>query len=123
MTAGNEVYKFINHYKPVINTSDTRQYRRNKMWPLKSWKNTISQLIVTIDLQFEEEQFENVPDLITFYQAHNKPITRNSGCIIKNPVPNTTFVTRNFEPQLEIDQNYMKILRSKVFKSGKILPP
>nr|CRZ22496.1 Bm8573 [Brugia malayi] len=29
--------------------------------------------------QFEEEQFENIPDLVTFYQAHNKPITRTSG--------------------------------------------
>ncbi|CAG9536773.1 unnamed protein product [Cercopithifilaria johnstoni] len=69
--------------------------------------------------QFEEEQFENVQDLITFYQTHNKPITRNSGCIIKNPVPNTTFVTRNFEPQLEIDQNYMKILRPQMLKFGQ----
>lgn len=49
--------------------------------------------------QFEEEQFENIPDLVTFYQAHNKPITRTSGCIIKNPVPNTTFfATYNFKP-------------------------
>ncbi|VDK73288.1 unnamed protein product [Litomosoides sigmodontis] len=66
--------------------------------------------------QFEEEQFENVLDLVTFYQAHSKPITRNSGCVIKNPVPNTAFASRNFNPQPEIDQNYMKILRP--FKFG-----
>ncbi|KAL3989240.1 SH2 domain family protein [Acanthocheilonema viteae] len=69
--------------------------------------------------QFEEEQFENVTDLVTFYRAHNKPITRNSGCIIKNPVPNTTFVTCNLEPQLEINQNYMKILRPQMLKFGR----
>ncbi|VDO31631.1 unnamed protein product, partial [Onchocerca flexuosa] len=70
--------------------------------------------------QFEEEQFENVADLITFYHTHKKPITRISGCIIKNPVPNTTiFTIHNFESQLEIDQNYMKILRPQMFKFGQ----
>ncbi|MCP9257833.1 SH2 domain-containing protein 3C [Dirofilaria immitis] len=68
-------------------------------------------------MKFEEEQFENVSDLITFYQTHSKPITRNSGCIIKNPVPNTTVHT--FKSQLEIDQNYMKILRPEMFKFGQ----
>uniref|UniRef100_A0A0R3S323 SH2 domain-containing protein n=1 Tax=Elaeophora elaphi TaxID=1147741 RepID=A0A0R3S323_9BILA len=82
--------------------------------------NSYNCLFKVTGLQFEEEQFENVPDLIIFYQTHHKPITRNSGCIIKNPVPNTTVsVTRNIEPQLEIDQNYMKILRPQILKSGQ----
>ncbi|EJD75355.1 hypothetical protein LOAG_17483 [Loa loa] len=75
---------------------------------------------ISIPEEFEEEQFENVPDLVTFYQSHNKPITRNSGCIIKNPVPNTTlFATHNFELKAELDQNYMKIIRPKMIKFGQ----
>ncbi|VDN93845.1 unnamed protein product [Brugia pahangi] len=74
------------------------------------------------DFLFEEEQFENIPDLVTFYQAYNKPITRTSGCIIKNPVPNTTFfATYNFKPQFQIDQKYMKVLRPRMLKSGEFI--
>uniref|UniRef100_A0A915PRJ1 SH2 domain-containing protein n=1 Tax=Setaria digitata TaxID=48799 RepID=A0A915PRJ1_9BILA len=72
--------------------------------------------------QFEEEQFENVSDLITFYQAHQKPITRNSGCIIKNPVPNTATSTADgLKLKPEIEQNYMRIIRPNLFKFNQEL--
>ncbi|VDM95984.1 unnamed protein product [Thelazia callipaeda] len=70
--------------------------------------------------QFEEEQFESVSDLITFYQTHQKPITRNSGCVIKNPVPNTTVIANKIlEPNFEIEQNYVKILRPHLSRNNQ----
>lgn len=78
--------------------------------------NEFQKIWFNYKLQFEEEQFDTIPDLILFYQTHRKPITRSSGCLIINPVPNTVILHNETEPQREIEENYMRVLRPQFIK-------
>uniref|UniRef100_F1KWC0 Breast cancer anti-estrogen resistance protein 3 n=1 Tax=Ascaris suum TaxID=6253 RepID=F1KWC0_ASCSU len=67
--------------------------------------------------QFEDEQFESVSDLISFYQSHRRAVTLSSGCTISNPVPKTAFVNDS-QPYKEIEQNYVKMFFPQTAKHG-----
>ncbi|VDM47086.1 unnamed protein product [Toxocara canis] len=67
--------------------------------------------------QFEDEQFENVSDLISFYQSHRRAVTLTSGCIISNPVSKCAFVNDS-EPCKEIEQNYAKMFFPQAVRNG-----
>uniref|UniRef100_A0A0N5AT31 SH2 domain-containing protein n=1 Tax=Syphacia muris TaxID=451379 RepID=A0A0N5AT31_9BILA len=84
-------------------------FQINKVMPRKNFG--------TITYQFEDEQFESIVDLITFYQAYQKPITVASECLIKNPVINICGV-KVFDPVEDIEQNYSNIRRSFNNKPG-----
>jgi hypothetical protein len=66
--------------------------------------------------QFEEEQFSSVVDLIEFYQSHQKVITEQSRCVIKNPVTRRDPVSIEKEPnqtdfRREIEAHYADVNR------------
>lgn len=66
--------------------------------------------------QFEEEQFTSVVDLVEFYQSHQKVITEQSRCVIKNPVTRIESADLNKTPaqgdlRKEIEAHYADVDR------------
>ncbi|VDK18802.1 unnamed protein product [Anisakis simplex] len=68
--------------------------------------------------QFEDEQFESVSDLISFYQSHRRAVTLTSGCIISNPVSKSNSITNIPEPYKEIEENYVKMFFPQRARNG-----
>ncbi len=74
--------------------------------------------------QFEEEAFSAVPELIAFYWERQKPISHQSGAIIRNPIPKEGLQLETEYALLDSTRSHKALLPSTDFPSPPTeLPP
>ncbi|XP_015915187.2 breast cancer anti-estrogen resistance protein 3 homolog [Parasteatoda tepidariorum] len=99
------------------------------------WKNTSLHFVINkvvfqpftvyerIQYQFEDDCFDTVPDLVTYYVGNKRPISAASGAIISKPVnrsmPLSYYATRY---GLECQMHYAALALEKVSTAEDILP-
>ena len=54
---------------------------------------------------FEEESFDTVPDLITFYVGNKRPVSLASGAVISRPINRTIPLSVNIQTQIDVNSN------------------